>query len=85
MSKSTDAVQTLASSLASVADNAQRVHLLIFGGGRDGKALLDVLRHYNWVNIHAIVDISEQAIAFPLAKQWGIPTSIDGEQHSAVI
>jgi len=67
----------LATSLASVASNAVQVDVLIFGGGRGGLAMLEVLQHYNWVKIHAVVDMTEHAIAFPAARQAGIHTSTD--------
>jgi len=70
-------VRDLATSLASVADNAKQIDLIILGGGRGGMAMLEVLQHYDWVHIHAIVDITENAVAFPMARQSGIHTSID--------
>lgn len=76
----TSNVQKFTSSLASVATNADNVSLLIFGAGRGGLALLDALQHYDWVTIHSIVDIDEQAIAFPLAIKLNIQTSIDRTQ-----
>jgi len=75
-----DDVQQIATSLASVASNAVQVNLLILGGGRGGLAMLEVLQHYDWVNIHAVVDMTEHAIAFPAARQAGIHTSIDSRQ-----
>ncbi|MFQ5519388.1 MAG: GGDEF domain-containing protein [Mariprofundus sp.] len=75
----TQDVQQLATSLASVANNAKQVDLLILGGGRGGLAMLEVLQHYDWVNIHSIVDISEEAVAFPMARASGIHTSVDRE------
>jgi len=72
-----DDVQQIATSLASVASNAEQVDLLVLGGGRGGLAMLEVLQQYDWVNIHAVVDMSEHAIAFPSARQAGIHTSID--------
>ncbi len=72
-----DDVQQIATSMASVASNAEQVDLLILGGGRGGLAMLEVLQQYDWINIHAIVDITESATAFPMARQSGIHTSID--------
>jgi len=39
--------------------------------------MLEVLQHIDWVSIHGMVDTTEQAIAFPLARQAGIPTFTD--------
>ena len=73
-------LQELATSMTTVAGNAKQIDLLILGGGRGGKAMLEVLQHYDWVNIHAIVDITEQALAFPMARETGIATFIDRDK-----
>jgi len=72
-----DDIQQIVTSLASVASNAEQVDLLILGGGRGGLAMLEVLQQYDWINIHAVVDMTEHAVAFPAARQSGIHTSID--------
>jgi len=64
-------------SIASVADNAQSIDILIFGGGRGGAALLDVFASHDWVHVHAIVDISADAPAFSHAREMGITCSTD--------
>jgi len=71
---------TTASALASAANNTDTVIVLIVGAGHGGLAMLDVLRHYDWVHIHAIIDIDEKAIAFALAKKLGIQTSTARQQ-----
>jgi len=38
------------------------------------------LRDYDWINIHAIIDIHHDALAFLLAKELGIRTSTN--RHS---
>ena len=73
-------MQELAASMTTVAGNAKQIDLLILGGGRGGMAMLEVLQHYDWVNIHAIVDITEQALAFPAARETGIATFTDRDK-----
>lgn len=69
-----------ASTLSSIAFNNDHIHLLIIGAGRGGMAMLNVMRDYDWVNIYAIVDLNEQAFAFPLAQSLGIQTSTNRHQ-----
>ncbi len=73
-------MQKTVSALASVANNADQVNLLILGAGRGGLAMLKALQYYDWITIHSIVDIHQHAIAFPLASSLGIRTSIDRKQ-----
>jgi len=76
--KSPQNLKSHTATLASVvANNAKHVEVLILGAGRGGKAMLEVLQRYDWVHIKTIVDIVENAIAFSMARQLGVPTSID--------
>ena len=75
--RSADEVQKLAERLASVSRNAKKTDILIFGAGIGGIAMLEVLHSYKGVNITAIVDVSEEAPAFELARELGIKTSTD--------
>lgn len=64
---------------ASVSANARRVHLLILGAGRGGRALLRVLHPYDGVVIDRIADIDPAAPAFADAASLGIAASSDVE------
>ena len=77
--RSVEEVQNLSERLASVSHNTNKADILIFGAGIGGIAMLEVLHSYKGVNISAIVDISEQAPAFKLARELGIKTSTDGD------
>lgn len=74
-----DEVQKLSERLARVSHNANKTDIIIFGAGIGGIAMLEVLHSYKGVNITAIVDISEEAPAFALARELGIKTSTDGD------
>jgi diguanylate cyclase (GGDEF)-like protein len=62
---------------ASVRLISDEAAIIIFGAGRGGLAMLKVLSHYDWVNIHTIVDINANAPAFELADEMGVPTTTD--------
>lgn len=64
-------------SAASVRFNSNSVSILIFGAGRGGMAMLEVLRQYSWIKIHAIVDMDAAAPAFALAEELDILVSTD--------
>ena len=55
------------------------VDVLILGAGRGGMATLEVLQHYKWVNIHAVIDTDPTAPGLAAAKRLGIRTSCDFE------
>jgi two-component system phosphate regulon sensor histidine kinase PhoR len=48
--------------------------LLIIGGGRRGKGLLEILSRYKDIEIVAMVDLSDSAPGMKLARSYGIPT-----------
>ncbi|ATX79613.1 diguanylate cyclase (GGDEF) domain-containing protein [Mariprofundus aestuarium] len=73
--RSAEDLQKLAESLASVCHNSKKADVLIFGAGTGGLAMLEALKDYNGINITAIVDITENAPAFALARHLGIKTS----------
>ena len=47
--------------------------ILIVGGGRGGLAMLEVLHNYEWIKLHGIVDIDDQAPGLHLARSIGVP------------
>lgn len=47
--------------------------ILIVGGGRGGLAMLEVLHNYQWIKLHGIVDIDDQAPGLQLARSLGVP------------
>lgn len=47
--------------------------ILIVGAGRGGLAMLEVLHNYEWIKLHGIVDIDDQAPGLHLARSIGIP------------
>lgn len=57
------------------------VDVLVLGAGRGGLAILEVLSHYDWVRIRALVDIDPEAPALTSARQSGIRTSADYEHE----
>lgn len=69
--------QTSASLLVSAGATGGEADIIIFGGGRGGLAILKSLSFYDWVNIHAIVDIDASALAFELANELGVATTTD--------
>lgn len=73
--RSSEGIQKLAETLASVSSNSRKTEILIFGAGIGGLAMLEVLKEYPGVNISAIVDIAEDAPGFQLARELGITTS----------
>ena len=72
-------MQELAAMLASVSNNSKKADIIVFGAGIGGLATLEVLKDYTGVHIVAIVDITEDAPAFELAKEMGIQVSTDAD------